>query len=67
MFMEKYSKIYKKSWQYDQREVNRFLKHWFKTKISDISKQEIKLLHEKIIKGSGLYQANRLFERVKVI
>ncbi len=67
IFMEKYSKIYKKSWQYDEREVNRFLKHWFKRKISDISKQEIQLLHEKIRKESGLYQANRLLERIKVI
>jgi hypothetical protein len=67
MFMEKYSKIYKKSWKYDEREVNRFLKHWFKRKISDISKQEIQLLHEKIRKESGLYQANPLFERIKVI
>ena len=38
MFMEKYSKIYKKSWKYDEREVNRFLKHWFKRKVSDISR-----------------------------
>jgi integrase len=67
MFMEKYSKIYKKSWKYDEREVNRFLKHWFKRKVSDISKQEIQLLHEKIRKESGLYQANRLLERIKVI
>jgi hypothetical protein len=28
-FMERYSKKQKRSWQYDEREVNKFLSHWF--------------------------------------
>ena len=28
-FMERYSKKHKRSWKYDEREVNKFLKHWF--------------------------------------
>lgn len=67
MFMEKYSKLYKKSWKYDAREVNKFLAHWFKRKLSDISKLEIQALHEKIKRENGLYQANRLLERIKAI
>lgn len=67
MFMERYSKIYKKSWKSDEREVSRFLSHWFKKKLSDISKQDIQDIHEEIRKKSGLYQANRLFERIKAI
>ena len=66
-FMERYSKKYKKSWQYDEREVNKFLSHWFKRKASSISRQEIQLLHENIREENGLYQANRLLERIRAI
>ena len=37
-FMERYSKPHKKSWKYDEREVNKFLPHWFKRKASSITK-----------------------------
>ncbi len=67
LFMERYSKVMKKSWKYDEREVNKFLPHWFKRKLSNITKQEIQVLHEKIRVENGLYQANRLLERIKVI
>lgn len=67
MFMDKYSKPYKKSWRYDEREVTKFLSHWFKRRISDISRLEIQSLHEKIRCENGLYQANRLLERLKAI
>ena len=29
-YLEKYSKVHKRSWVYDEREVNKFLSHWFK-------------------------------------
>lgn len=66
-FMERYSKIFKKSWQYDEREVNKFLQHWFKRKASHISKQEIQQLHDTLRKDNGLYQANRVLERIRAI
>ena len=66
-FMERYSKPHKKSWKYDEREVNKFLPHWFKRKASSITKQEVQALHEKICGESGLYQANRLLERIKAM
>jgi integrase len=66
-FMERYSKKHKRSWRYDEREVNKFLSHLFKRKASSLSKQEIQLLHEKIREENGLYQANRLLERIRAI
>jgi integrase len=66
-FMERYSKKQKRSWQYDEREVNKFLSHWFKRKSSTITKQEIQLLHERIRDENGLYQANRILERISSI
>ncbi len=64
-YMERYSKVQKKSWEYDEREITKFLSHWFNRKISTISKQEIVKLHEKIRNENGLYQANRILERLR--
>lgn len=66
-FMERYSKKHKRSWQYDEREVNKFLSHWFKRKAGTITKQEIQILHERIRDENGLYQANRILERISSI
>lgn len=66
-YMERYSKKQKRSWIYDEREVNKFLSHWFKRKISSITKHEIQQLHEKTGDENGIYQANRLLERIKAI
>ena len=66
-YMEKYSKIHKRSWGYDEREVNKFLSHWFRRKISSITRNEVERLHAKIGKENGLYQANRLLERIRSI
>lgn len=66
-YMTRYSKKEKRSWQYDEREVNKFLPHWFKRKISSINKFEVQNLHEKIREENGLYQANRILERIRAI
>ena len=58
--MERYSKKHKRSWQYDEREVNKYLSHWFKLKASKITKQEIQRFHEKVGDNNGKIQANRL-------
>jgi site-specific recombinase XerD len=64
-YMTRYSKKHKKSWKYDEREINKFLSHWFNRRLSTISRQEVQLLHEKTYENNGLYQANRLLERVR--
>lgn len=65
LYMKRYSKKSKRSWQYDEREIPKFLSHWFNRKISSIEKHEIQSLHEKIRDENGLYQANRLLERLR--
>ncbi len=64
-YMTRHSKLNKKSWLYDEREIKKFLSHWFNRKISDIYKTDIQKLHEKIRKENGLYQANRILERTR--
>jgi integrase len=66
-YLEKYSKVHKRSWVYDEREVNKFLSRWFKRKISSFDRAEIERLHSKVGKENGLYQANRLLERIRSI
>lgn len=66
-YMERYSKKEKKSWRFDEREINKFLLHWFNRKISSITAQEVQKLHERIRDENGLYQANRLIERVRAM
>lgn len=66
-YMKRYSMLHKKSWLYDQREVTRFLSHWFKRQMSDIPKTDVQQIHEKIFRENGLYQANRILERIRSI
>lgn len=66
-FMERYSKKFKKSWIYDEREINRFMTSYFHRKASQITKIEMLELHERIGDESGRYQANRLLERIRAI
>lgn len=66
-YMERYSKLHKKSWLYDEREVTRFLSKWFKRRMVDIKKSDVRAVHEKIFTENGLYQANRILERIRAI
>jgi integrase len=66
-FMERYSKLHKRSWQYDEREVNKFLSHCFNRKAFSITKYEVQVLQETVRKENGLYQSNRLLERIRAI
>ena len=67
IFMERHSKVMKKTWKADEGEIKRFLSAWFNKKLSTITKQEIQLIHEKIKKENGLYQANRMLARIHII
>ena len=66
-FMKRYSIPNKKSWVYDEREIPKFLGHWFARKISDITKQQIQAWFETMTRENGLYQANRSLERLRAM
>ncbi len=66
-YMERYSKRQKRSWQYDEREIPKYLGHWFNRKLSQIKKSEIQLYHTKVHDKNGLYQANRVLERTRAM
>jgi integrase len=66
-YMHRYSKLHKKSWEYDEREINRFVGHWFNRKLSDIKKSDVELLHEKIGRENGYTQANTIVRRLSSI
>jgi integrase len=66
-YMKRYSKLHKKSWKYDEREIPRHLGHWFNRKIDDIKRSEILKQHEIIFAEIGRYQANRILERIRAL
>jgi integrase len=66
-FMERYSKKEKRSWKYDEREINKHVKQWFGRKLGSITKMEVQELIEDIATNSGKTQANHILERVRAI
>ncbi|MFA5592686.1 MAG: tyrosine-type recombinase/integrase [Micavibrio sp.] len=66
-FMEQYSMIEKKSWRYDEREIPMFCSHPFDRRISSIKRAEINNLHKAVALENGIYQANRILERIRAM
>jgi len=66
-FMERYSKLFKKTWRSDEQLAGRFLAPFFHRKACQISRIEFLELHEKVGRDNGLYQANRLLEKILAI
>jgi integrase len=75
-YMDRYSKVHKKSWEYDEREIPVYFGHWFKRRLSSITKHEVRELVESIynkkfkkngISRGGHYQANRALERLRAL
>jgi integrase len=66
-YLERYSKPQKKSWRHDESEIKAFLGHWFKLRLVDIKRGDIRLLHEELFKEKGPYRANRMLERIKAM
>lgn len=66
-YLERYSKRHKATWKEDERDVNKYLKHWFKYRLADIRKADVQRLHERLLEESGLYQANKILIRIRAI
>lgn len=66
-YMERYSKLHKRSWKYDQDQINLHVSHWFKRRLSDIRKDDVARLHEKIGTENGKTQANAIVRRLSAI
>lgn len=67
LWMEKYSKICKKSWKYDEQDINNHCKKFFNRKISSISRLEWEDFFNKTTKQSGETCANRVLEKVRAM
>ena len=66
-YLERYSKLQKKSWRHDENEIKAFLGHWFKLRLTDIKRNDIRMLHEQLFREKGPYRANRMLERIKAM
>jgi integrase len=65
LYMERYSKLEKKTWRADEKDIPRFFGHWFQRKLSAITRQEVQALIEKVGQEKGLYQANYVLSRIR--
>ena len=66
-YMERHSKIHKKSWKDDQGQYNRYLTKFGNRKISQIEKGDIQKLHHETGVSNGHYAANRLLSLMQCI
>jgi len=57
----------KRSWKYDETEVKYHLSHWFGRRLSDITKDDIQRLHERIGTKNGIHAANSTLKRLSAI
>lgn len=67
LWMEKYSKIAKKSWKYDEQDINNHCKKFFNRKISSITRMEWENLFNSITRESGETCGNRVLEKVRAM
>jgi len=66
-YMERYSKLHKKSWKYDEYEINQYLSDWFPKRLSDIKKSDVESKHEKIGRENGKTHANTIVRRISAL
>jgi integrase len=66
-YMERHSKVYKRSWQEDRGRYNTHLSQWNNRKLSSIRRADIQKLHSHIGMNSGIYAANRLLSLLGIM
>lgn len=66
-YIERYSKVHKKTWAEDKRDIEKHCSHWFKRALSDITNAEVRQLHERLYADSGHCQANKILIRLRTI
>ena len=66
-YMERYSKPYKKSWQQDQDQYDRYLKPLAGRKVSALTQADIQRLHVHVGREHGHYAANRTLALVSTV
>ena len=66
-YMERYSKLHKRTWKADLEEINRHASHWFNRKLSDIKRDDVARLHEKLGTHNGKHVANSVVRKLSSI
>jgi integrase len=67
MYIERYAKIHKKTWRYDEKEINRLCVPIMKLKIKNITNANIQDLQSKIAENNGKTMANRILQLLSVV
>lgn len=67
MYIERYAKIHKKTWKYDEKEINRLCVPIMNLKIKNITNANIQDLQMKISQNNGKTMANRILQLLSVV
>jgi integrase len=59
-FIDNHAKKFKRTWQHDQAQIDRYLTGWLDRRVADISQDSIRALHTKVGEEHGKFAANRL-------
>jgi integrase len=67
VYLERHSKVYKRSWVEDEEQFRRYLQGWRSRRLSTLRKSDIALLHGRVGKEHGPYAANRLIALLRAM
>lgn len=63
-YISEYSKITKKTWKADEREIPKYFKKWFPRYLSEITEDDVRTFFIETTNKNGKYMANRLISRL---
>jgi integrase len=66
-YLERHSKVHKRTWEEDQGRYNKHLKKWNNRKLSSITRTDIQKLHTSIGAAGSPYSANRILSLLSII
>ena len=67
MYIERYAKIHKKTWKYDEKEINRLCVPIMNLKIKNITNANIQDLQTTISQNNGKTMSNRILQILSVV
>ena len=66
-WLEYHAKPYKKTALEDQKQFDRYLKHWSRRSLSSITHADVQALHAQVGKDHGRYAANRMLSLLRAM
>jgi integrase len=66
-YMTRHSKLHKRTWEADQRDIPRLCGKWFNKRLSEITRDDCRKLYETVFVEKGLHMANTILRKVRAM